>query len=81
MTFLAQLTADLGSVNALIPVATVLYEAVKAIWLKANPGKTDADFEAALTTAAGQLVTQSDAILIADGYTFDASGTPIPPAK
>ena len=79
--FLAALTTALGDANSLVPVVTALYATVKTLWLKANPGKTTADFEAALATAGGQLVAQSDAVLLADGYTFGADGTPIPPAK
>jgi len=71
---LTDTNSALSTINVAVPILTAAYEALKGIWTRANPGKTDADFIAALQGAAGKLVLDADAILQADGYVRGADG-------
>jgi len=67
-------------ISAFLPQAATAYQLFKVIWTVSNPGKTEADYLAYLTTASQQNITDADAILKADGYVQDASGNWSKPA-
>lgn len=69
---LAIVENSLSLVGQLVPGAEALIFGAKAIWLAANPGKTDQDWVAGLASAAGDLTTEADKQLIADGFVRDA---------
>lgn len=69
----ASINAGLTLVATIEPQAIAIYEVARAIWVAANPGKTDADFINALASASSQTTTDSDAILTAKGFVRDPS--------
>jgi hypothetical protein len=70
-----EINAALGVVQAAFPLAMTAYNILAGIWLKTNPGKTIADYEAYLTQWAQANVDDSAAILRADGYVEGPPGT------
>lgn len=68
---LAVLNASIVLVATVMPEVGALVLGLKTIWLAANPGKTDTDWIAGLAAASGQLTSDADAQLLADGYVRD----------
>ncbi len=68
---LAVLNASIGVVSAAIPEVGALIVGLKAIWIAANPGKSDADWVATVGNASGSLLSTADAQLTADGFVRD----------
>lgn len=79
-TTLAVINASIALVSELVPVAGAVIAGVKAIWLTQNPGKSEADWLAALHADSATLTTEADAQLLKDGWTRDAAGKWMPPA-
>jgi len=65
----------LTTINAALPVAMTAYSVLKAIWLRMNPGKTEADFVGYLQATSQQNIDDTAALLVADGYVEDPPGT------
>ena len=72
---LAAINSALATVNAEIPLLLVAYEGFKAIWLVANPGKTEAEYVQHLQDASANLLSHADAVLTALGYVRQADGS------
>lgn len=78
---LAVLNSAIALVSTVMPEVGALVMGLKMIWQKQNPGKTDAEYMAALLAASDQLVSDAAAQLIADGFTrLDGKWIP-PPAS
>lgn len=60
------------TVNAALPILMAAYNVLKAIWLRTNPGKSEADYLGYLQASSLSNVDDSAAILIADGYVQQA---------
>jgi hypothetical protein len=72
---LTDLNNALGTVNASLPILVAAYTGLKAIWLRMNPQKTEADYLAYLQDSAQRNIDDSAAILTADGYVQQADGS------
>lgn len=75
------ITADVGKATTLlnditadVALAMTAYSIFKGIWLRTNPGKTEADYLTYLQTASQANIDDTAALLIADGYTASADG-------
>lgn len=77
---LEQVTQAVGLVSTVLPQAMAAYVVLRTVWLSKNPGKTEADFLATLDAASQQNVDDAARILIADGFSLDASGNWVAPA-
>ena len=78
---LSVINASIALVSELVPEVGVVIAGAKAIWMAANPGKSDADWIASLAAASSTLTSAADAQLLKDGYTTpDGGKTWIPPA-
>lgn len=64
----------LALVSTVLPQAMAAYSILKLIWLRTNPGKTEADFLSYLEQASQLNVDETEAILKADGYVQDGKG-------
>ena len=74
-----EINAAISLVSALIPPVGALITGLKVIWTASNSGKTDADYIASLTTAAGTLTSDAASILVKDGWVL-TDGVWKPPA-
>ena len=72
---LTDINAGLATVNAALPILVNAYALLKEIWLRTNPGKTEADYLNYLATTSTTNLTDSAAILVADGYVQQADGS------
>lgn len=84
----AVITDSLALVSTVLPEVGVFVEGLKLIWLKSNPGKTEADWIGSLAGDSGELTTEADQILIDAGYVRQGDGSwkhavtgEAPPAK
>lgn len=73
---------SIADVNALVtlvstefPIAFSAYSILKTIWLRTNPGKTEADFREYLRQTSQTNIDDSAAILKADGWIEDPPGS------
>lgn len=66
--------AAVSLISLAVPQAMAAYNILRAIWLRTNPGKNEADYLQYLQDASQQNVDESAAILKADGYVQDANG-------
>lgn len=71
----AELEAAVGLVTRVIPVLGTAFSVLQSIWLRTNPGKTEADFLDYLDTASQANIDDSAAILRADGFIEGPPGT------
>lgn len=55
-------------ISMALPQVMTAYQLFKVIWLRTNPGKTEADFLTYLQTASQANIDDSAAILTADGF-------------
>ena len=64
----------IGKIIPEVSMAMTAYSILKNIWLKTNPGKTEADYQVYLQTSSQANIDDSSAVLLADGYTTDDGG-------
>lgn len=65
----------MATVNAALPIALAAYNILKGIWLRTNPGKTEADYVGYLQAASLANVDDTAALLISDGYVEQPDGS------
>jgi hypothetical protein len=63
----------LSFLSTAAPEVAAIYSVIRAIWLSANPGKSEGDYIAFLIHQSSQLVSDADAILTQQGYLRDAT--------
>ena len=68
-------TTALSAVSVAFPIAMAAYSMLRIIWLRTNPGKTEADYLTYLQTASQSNIDDSAVILIADGYVLMPDGS------
>jgi hypothetical protein len=61
-------------VSTVLPQAMAAYSILKLIWLRTNPGKTEADYLGYLLAASQTNVDETAALLTADGYVETSPG-------
>ena len=71
----AAVVGALAQVDEALPLALTAFQALKTIFLRTNPGKTEADYIAYLKTSAQANIDDTEAILQADGWTENADGS------
>lgn len=72
MTITAKNIGDaLSATAAIAPDVFATYQVMKAIWMAAHPGASEADYITSLVQASGTTTTDSDQILMAKGYVRD----------
>lgn len=71
--------ADVNNIVTIIstefPIAFSAYSILKTIWMRTNPGKTEADYRAYLQTTSQANIDDSAAILKADGWIEEPPGS------
>ena len=72
---LTELNAAAALVSTMLPQVATAYAILKTIWLRTNPGKTEADFVSYLGTASQANIDDTAALLKADGYIEQADGS------
>lgn len=72
---LAALLANLQALQTMAPILLSAYDGFKAIWLKANPGKTEADYQEYLKSSSARNVADTSILLMAEGYVQQPDGS------
>ena len=62
-------------VSTAFPQFIAAYTVLKAIWLRTNPGKTEADYLEYLRSASQANIDDTAALLAADGYKLQPDGS------
>lgn len=72
---LPEVNAALTTLSVAVPQFAAAYGILKVIWMRTNPGKTEADYLAYLQTSAQANIDDTSALLIADGFVQAADGS------